>query len=80
MDSLARRLDRIEKQWEPEKGPWLRWPNDDGTFTEVPGCLLVSSRVRCSCPTHFKRQSPPSTMTFRLWLITRSVCSDMFCT
>lgn len=27
-----------------------------------------------------KRQAPPSTMSFRLLLITRSVCSDMFCT
>jgi hypothetical protein len=42
MNSLSRRVDRIEEQLEPEKGPWLRWPNDDGTFTEVPGCRSLN--------------------------------------
>jgi len=42
MDSLSRRVDRIEEQLEPDKGPWLRWPNPDGTFTEVPGCKSLN--------------------------------------
>lgn len=40
--SLARRVERIEDRLEPEEGPWLRWPNDDGTITEVPGCRSLN--------------------------------------
>ncbi len=42
MSDLQRRVDRIEEQLEPDKGPGLRWPNDDGTFTEVPGCRSLN--------------------------------------
>jgi hypothetical protein len=36
--SIEGRLKRIEERLEPEDGPSLRWPNPDGTFTEIPGC------------------------------------------
>jgi hypothetical protein len=42
MNSLSRRVDRIEERLEPEEGPWLRWPNGDGTFSEVPGCRSLN--------------------------------------
>jgi len=35
---LSRRLDKIEKKLEPEKGPWLKLPDGKGGFIEVPGC------------------------------------------
>lgn len=38
MGNLSKRVDRIEEQLEPNKGPSLLWPSDDGTFTEIPGC------------------------------------------
>jgi hypothetical protein len=38
VNSLSRRIDKIEEQLEPNKGACLRWPNPDGTFTEMPGC------------------------------------------
>ena len=40
--SIESRLKRIEEQLEPDKGPGLQWPNDDGTFTEVPGCRSLN--------------------------------------
>jgi len=40
--SIESRLKRVEEQLEPEKGPWLRWPNPDGTVTEVPGCRSLN--------------------------------------
>lgn len=42
MNSLSRRVDRIEEQLEPNSGPCLRWPNPDGTFIEVPGCRSLA--------------------------------------
>ena len=42
MDRLSRRVDRIEERLEPEKGVCLRWPNTDGTVTEVPGCRSLN--------------------------------------
>jgi len=42
MDSLLKRVDKIEDQLEPDRGPGLQWPNDDGTFTEVPGCRSLN--------------------------------------
>jgi len=42
MSSLSKRLDRITERLEPDKGPGLRWPNEDGTFTEIPGCLTLN--------------------------------------
>ena len=35
---LLRRIDKIERALKPEKGEWLKWPCEDGTFVEVPGC------------------------------------------
>ena len=35
---LSRRLDKIEKKLKPEKGHWLRFPDGEGGFIEVPGC------------------------------------------
>ena len=46
--NLARRVDRIEEQLEADRGPWLRWPNPDGTFTEIRGCRsLVDVAAIC---------------------------------
>ncbi len=42
MNSLSRRVDRIEEQLEPDRGPCLRWPNPDGTFTEIHGCRSLA--------------------------------------
>jgi hypothetical protein len=42
MNSLYRRVDRIEAELEPDRGEGLRWPNPDGTFTEVPGCRSLN--------------------------------------
>jgi hypothetical protein len=42
MNNLSRRVDRIEGQLEADKGACLRWPNGDGTFTEVPGCRSLN--------------------------------------
>jgi len=42
VNPLLRRVDRIEKRLEPDKGPWLQWSNPDGTFTEVPGCRSLN--------------------------------------
>lgn len=42
MNSLSMRVDRIEGRLEPQEGPRLRWPNDDGTFTEIPGCRSLN--------------------------------------
>ena len=38
---LSRRLDKIEKKLEPEKGHWLRFPDGKGGFIEVPGCRSI---------------------------------------
>jgi hypothetical protein len=40
--SIKGRLKRIEEQLEPDRGPWLRWPNPDGTFTEIHGCRSLA--------------------------------------
>jgi hypothetical protein len=56
MNSLARRVDRIEERLAPEKGPWLRWPNADGTFTEVPGCRSLAD-VAAICRTRGRERS-----------------------
>lgn len=37
MNSLSRRIDKIEERLEPDAGPVLRFPNGDGTFMEVRG-------------------------------------------
>jgi len=42
MNSLSKRIDRIEERLDPDKGPGLHWPNGDGTFTEIPGCLSLN--------------------------------------
>ena len=42
MSNLHRRVDRIEEQLEPDKGVCLRWPNPDGTFTEIHGCRSLA--------------------------------------
>jgi hypothetical protein len=42
---LARRVDRIEERLNPDQGPGLRWPNGDGTFTEVRGCVSLADIV-----------------------------------
>ena len=39
--SLSRRLDKIEKKLEPEKGHWLRFPDGKGGFIEIPGCRSI---------------------------------------
>ena len=38
---LSRRLDKIEKKLEPEKGQWLRLPDGEGGYIEVPGCRTL---------------------------------------
>ncbi len=38
MRNLKRRVAKIEKALEPEKGEWLKFPCPDGSFIEVPGC------------------------------------------
>jgi hypothetical protein len=40
--SIEGRLKRIEKRLESEEGPSLRWPNPDGTFTEIHGCRSLA--------------------------------------
>jgi hypothetical protein len=42
MGRLSRRIDKIEKALEPDAGACLRWPNPDGTFTEIPGCRSLA--------------------------------------
>jgi hypothetical protein len=42
MGSLTQRVERIEERLKPECGPWLQWPNSDGTFTEAPGCRSLN--------------------------------------
>jgi hypothetical protein len=43
--SIEGRLKRIEKRLESEEGPSLRWPNPDGTFTEIHGCRSLADIV-----------------------------------
>ncbi len=38
MGNLARRIERIEGQLEPDTGACLHWPRPDGTFIDIPGC------------------------------------------
>ena len=41
MRNMARRIEKIERRLEPEKGEWLKFPCPDGSFIEVPGCRTV---------------------------------------
>ena len=42
MNSLERRLIKIEKKLGGSQGPWLRLPMGDGEFIEVPGCRTLA--------------------------------------
>jgi len=42
LNALTRRIGRIEGRLKLDRGPGLRWPNPDGTFTEVPGCRSLN--------------------------------------
>ena len=39
--NLKRRIEKVERKLEPEKGKWLRWPDGKGGFIEVPGCRTL---------------------------------------
>ena len=42
MNSLHRRVDKIEGRLEPGRGPGIRWHKPDGTFIEVPCGLTLN--------------------------------------
>ncbi len=42
MSNLQKRVKKIEERLEPDAGGCLRWPNPDGTFTEIPGCRSLA--------------------------------------
>jgi hypothetical protein len=59
--SIKGRLKRIEERLGPEDGPWLRWPNPNGTFTEIRGCrslvdVAAMGRYLLSCKTAKKER------------------------
>ena len=35
---LSRRIDKIERKLQPEKGDWFKFPDGEGGYIEVPGC------------------------------------------
>jgi len=41
MNKLSRRIDKIERRLEPEKGECLKFPCPDGSFIEVPDCRTL---------------------------------------
>lgn len=42
MENLERRIDRIEEQLGPDKGPCLRFPMGNGEFIELPAGLTLN--------------------------------------
>ena len=41
MNSLERRINKIEKKLDLGQGLWLRFPIGDGEFIEIPGCRTL---------------------------------------
>ncbi|MEA3227122.1 MAG: hypothetical protein U9Q07_14325 [Planctomycetota bacterium] len=41
MNRLSRRIDKIERRLKPEKGEWLKWPDEKGGYIKLPGCRSV---------------------------------------
>ena len=39
---LSKRIEKIEQKLRPEKGHWLRFPDGEGGFIEVPGCQTIA--------------------------------------
>ena len=46
--NLKRRLEKIENKLESEKGQWLRLPDGEGGYIEVPGCQTWMDMVAMS--------------------------------